>query len=380
MDPARRPPHLRHIPRRRPEWWPPETPWPPQRPPGAPDWHKMRRRFLARAGLALGLLALIACGGLWLSAWLALRLLQAAGISTQSWGAAALALALFAGLVLALLLINRLFRYLALPFGELVEAAGKVAGGDYSVRLAARGPRELRSLGRAFNTMVERLQLDDQQRRMLLADISHELRTPLTVIQGELEGLLDGVYPRDDAHLQPILDESRLLARLVDDLRTLSLAESGALELQRAPVDPAELLGSAAAAFEAQASAAGISLEVEAAPGLPALEVDAQRIQQVLANLLSNALRYTPPGGSIRLSCDRAAEGGVEVQVRDSGAGIPPEDLPHIFERFYKSPRSSGAGLGLAIARSLVQAHGGQIRAESRVGEGTCIAFSLPVE
>ncbi len=208
--------------------------------------------------------------------------------------------------------------------------------------------------------------------------MTHELRTPLTVIQGNLEGLLDGLYPRDDAHLAALLDETRVLSRLVEDLRTLSLAEAGALKLQMEPTDLPTLLGEAAASFRAQAAAAGVALAVECAPDLPLLDIDPVRIREVVSNLVANALRYTPPGGRVRVAC--AAEGaGVAVTVSDTGRGIAPADLPHVFDRFYKSADSRGSGLGLAIAKNLVAAHGGEIAAHSAGvdGEGTTVRFTL---
>jgi signal transduction histidine kinase len=225
--------------------------------------------------------------------------------------------------------------------------------------------------------MVARLQADDEQRRNLLADVTHELRTPLTVIQGNLEGLLDGIYPRDDAHLEPILEETRVLSRLIDDLRTLALAESGALKLQKEPTDLAMLVSETVSSFQSQADAAELLLSADAEPGL-VLEVDPERIRQVLENLIANALRYTPHSGTIHVRC--FTEGAhAKVSVSDTGAGIPPDDLPHIFDRFYKSRDSRGTGLGLAIAKNLVVAHGGEISAQSTVGRGTTIHLTLPL-
>jgi two-component system sensor histidine kinase BaeS len=265
------------------------------------------------------------------------------------------------------------------PLDDLLAAADRVAEGDYSVRVREEGPREVRSLAHAFNNMASRLHRADEQRRGLLADVTHELRTPLTVVQGNLEGMLDGVYPADEANLRPLLDEMKILSRLVEDLRTLALAESGALQLKREPTDLAVLIRDALAAFQSQADAAGVSLTVEAAGDLPLLNLDPGRIRQVLSNLVANALRYTPSGGFIRLRC-RQADGRARLEVQDSGPGIPPEDLPYLFERFHKSTDSGGMGLGLAIARHLVEAHGGTITAESTPGEGTTIRIELPVE
>ena len=213
-----------------------------------------------------------------------------------------------------------------------------------------------------------------------LADVTHELRTPLTVIQGNLEGMLDGVYPPDPAHLTALLEETQLLARLVDDLRTLALAESGALLLKKEPVDLAVLIHETAAGFRPQADAAQVTLEVEGSGDPPLLNLDPERMRQVLHNLLANALRYTPPGGSIRLRYEILAQDRQAlITLQDSGSGIPPEDLPHIFDRFYKTRDSTGMGLGLPIARNLVEAHGGTITAQSLSGQGTRLQISLPV-
>jgi two-component system OmpR family sensor kinase/two-component system sensor histidine kinase BaeS len=230
---------------------------------------------------------------------------------------------------------------MAAPIGEVMEAADRVAGGDYSTRVQVRGPGEVGRLANAFNQMTERLQVNETQRRALLADVAHELRTPLSVIRGNVEGMLDGVYPPDQAHLGPLLEETAVMARLLDDLQTLSTAEAGVLRLHRERVDPA------------------------------ALATDA------LANLLTNAIRHTPAGGSVRVVVE-PDPAGVAVVVADTGPGIDPGDLAHVFGRFVKSADSGGAGLGLAIARSLVEAHGGRITAQSAPGQGTVMRFSLP--
>jgi signal transduction histidine kinase len=270
------------------------------------------------------------------------------------------------------------FRRFAAPLGDLIDAAESVEAGNYGVRVRARGPRELRSLATAFNSMSGRLESSERERRRLLADVTHELRTPLTIMQGNLEALLDGVYPADPAHLEPILDETRVLSRLVDDLRTLSLAEAGALTLHREPTDVAQLLTDSVASFRTQADAAGVELAVKIDGMLPQAEIDPLRMREVLSNLLSNALRYTPRGGTVRVEAS-VADGRLRVAVRDSGKGIAAEALPHIFDRFYKSDESRGAGLGLAIAKSLVVAHGGEIEATSEVGHGTDMRFTLPI-
>ena len=274
--------------------------------------------------------------------------------------------------------VARGIRRLVIPLGDLIDAAQSVEAGDYAARVRPRGPRELRALARAFNAMSERLETSEEQRRRLLADVTHELRTPLTIMQGNLEALLDGLYPADAQHLEPILDETRVISRLVDDLRTLSLAEAGALTLHREPTDPAQLVTDAVASFRSQADAAGVDLVTAIDGALPQVDVDPVRMREVLSNLLSNALRYTPRGGNVRVGAS-TFDGHVRVSVHDTGPGIAAEALPHVFDRFYKSEESRGAGLGLAIAKSLVVAHGGEIEAISAAGQGTDMRFTLPI-
>lgn len=278
----------------------------------------------------------------------------------------------------ALFGVGRTLRRATQPLEEMMEAADHVAQGNYTARVIERGPREVRQLAHAFNSMSERLQLNDEQRRRLLADISHELRTPLTVIQGNLEGMLDGIYQPDAAHLESLLEETRLLSRLIEDLRTLADAESRTLHLRLEATSLSELIGEVIASFQTQAVGAGIQLSADTPAGLPLIEVDPARLRQVLTNLIANALRYTHRGGTIRVRCElKGAQ--LEVAVSDTGRGIAPQDLPHIFDRYTKSSDSRGSGLGLAIVKDLVEAHGGQITASSEPGRGTTITFALPV-
>ncbi len=365
-----------HIPRRRPVWWPENEPWPPTHRP----WRTDRGRFFRRAGCLLvvfGLLSIIGCGTLFslifnLPNWL--HLSESGFIVSRVVG----------GLVMVLIIGGALFagqalRRAAAPIGEVMEAATKVADGDYAVRVGEHGPKEVRALARSFNTMTTRLQINDEQRRALLADVTHELRTPLTVIQGNLEGMLDGIYPPDHVHLESTLEETRVLARLIDDLRTLSLAESGALKLQREPVDLGDLIQETLAAFQATADHAGVQLSADSQADLPQIEVDPLRLRQVLSNLIANALRYTAHGGQIQVRALALQLDQITIIVSDTGRGIAPADLPHIFDRFYKSSDSRGTGLGLAIAKNLVVAHGGDISAQSDLGHGTTISFTLPL-
>jgi two-component system sensor histidine kinase BaeS len=287
------------------------------------------------------------------------------------------------GLVLLFTLLvlgMRLVRRMAAPVGDVMDAADRVAAGDYSVRLRERGPGELRRLARSFNAMAERLRGSEEQRRNLLADVTHELRTPLSVIQGEVEGMLDGIYQDDHPHLEALLEEIRVMSRLLDDLRTLSLAEAGALPLHLESVQPGDIVSDAVKAFRSQADSAGVRLDGRVTPGLPDVDVDPVRIGEVLANLLVNALRHTPSGGSVEVSAEPGKNGRVAFTVRDTGPGIDPEALPHVFDRFVKAADSGGAGLGLAIAKGLVEAHDGEISAESRPGAGTTMRFVVSTD
>jgi two-component system sensor histidine kinase BaeS len=269
------------------------------------------------------------------------------------------------------------------PLARVMAAADVVAEGDFSVRVPEGGAGEVGRLARSFNRMVAELERSDLQRRNLTADVAHELRTPLHIIQGNLEGILDGVYEPTPDQLNLLLDETRHLTLLVEDLRTLSLAEAGQLHLELETLDVEELLSDVATSFSGQAEAAGIVLQLESEqrPEPLTIQGDASRLDQVLSNLIANALRHTPSGGRITLSAHLQA-GGVRIQVSDNGEGIPAEDLPYVFERFWQSDperkRGTGSGLGLAIVRQLVQAHGGRITAQSSPGQGTTFSIDLP--
>ncbi len=294
--------------------------------------------------------------------------------------------ALLAALVIGFVV----FRTITHPIDQLSHAAHSLARGDLSARVAATphssrlGDDELTELGATFNVMAGSLQKAETLRRDMTADIAHELRTPLAVMRGNLEAMLDGVYPPDAEHLQPVLNQVHLLTRLVEDLRTLALAEAGQLPLSKRPIELNQLIESTLASFQAQASAQRVTLTATPLDLVPAIDVDADRVQQTLGILIANALRHTPADGSIKVTLRRDATQAI-IEVADSGAGIPPEDLPHVFERFYRADKSrsresGGSGLGLAIAKSIVQAHGGTISATSEVGHGTCVRFTLPLK
>ncbi len=269
------------------------------------------------------------------------------------------------------------FRGLVHPIADVMSAADDVARGNLKTRLPERGARPFRALARSFNNMISELERAEQQRRNMTADIAHELRNPLHILQGNLEGMLDGVYEPTVENLTATLEETRLLARLVNDLQTLSLAEAGQLPLHPSRFLAADLLSDVAASFTARAAAQNVTLTSQISDSAASAELlaDYDRLDQVFSNLVMNALRHTPAGGSILLGLDSAPQ-GVCITVSDTGSGISPEDLPFIFDRFWKGDRArardgAGSGLGLAIARQLIRAHGGEIEAASRPGAGT---------
>jgi signal transduction histidine kinase len=291
----------------------------------------------------------------------------------------------------ALLLGGLLARALTRPLRELTTAAHEIAQGRLEQKVPVRSQDELGALAGAFNRMSADLARARDQRRQMTADIAHELRTPLSVILGHAEALRDGVLPPSPETLGLVHDEAQRLSRLVEDLRTLSLAEAGELALSRRPTRPSVIVESAAAAQAPRAQRQQIELRTEIEAGLPEVEVDPDRMAQVMGNLLDNALRHTPAGGRVvcrvtrRPSPDARHPTPVTFSVSDTGPGIAPEDLPHLFDRFYRadkargrSPEQRGSGLGLAIAKSIVEAHGGRLRAESEPGAGAQFFIEIP--
>jgi len=361
--------HVRTGPR--PPWWPMNEPWPPRGGPYA--WRRDRARFTRRVGVLFALaLLLMAVGVTTVASWIFPSANMPLFVRPQR--------VFFAMMWLFILLamFRRLMGRFGFPLGQIVEAADRVAEGDYSVRTPEYGPRWMRTLARAFNSMTSKLQAQDLQRRHLMADIAHELRTPLAVLEGRLEGMLDGVYPRDEAQITAVLQETRMLTRLVDDLRTLAHTESGTLALQKESTDIGVLITDVATAFSTEARERTVTLAVTVAPDLPLVDVDPLRIREVLTNLVSNAMRHTPPGGRVTTAAS-STPASITITVSDTGSGIAAEDLPKIFDRFYKGGASGGSGLGLTIARNLVVAHGGEIRADSVEGKGTDVTVTLPV-
>jgi signal transduction histidine kinase len=284
--------------------------------------------------------------------------------------------------IIALLLGVLLARTLTRPIRELTLATRALAKGELGHQVSVRTRDELGELAVSFNQMSADLARASELRRQMMADIAHELRTPLSLILGYTESLSDGKLPASQETFDLMHDEAQHLSRLVDDLRTLSLVDAGELPLTCQHLDVRALLERVIAAHLPEAQQRGVSLQVETSPDLPAVEADPGRMAQVLENLVSNALCYTPEGGQISLSGE-ANGGAVKLRVRDNGAGIAPEDLPFVFERFYRADQSlqrngTESGLGLAIAKSIVEAHGGSISVESTVGEGTTFTITLP--
>jgi signal transduction histidine kinase len=287
-----------------------------------------------------------------------------------------------AGLV-ALFLTLLLSRSLLRPIGALTSAAQAMEKGDLSQRVAVETQGEIGELARAFNAMADGLARLEQLRRNMVTDIAHELRTPLSNVRGYLEALRDGVIQPTPETIASLHEEAMLLNRLVDDLQELALVEAGQLNLVRQPVQVGDVVERAVQLLEPNAREKGLGIELCLAEDLPVIEADAERLGQVIRNLLDNALTNTPAGGEIRVSA-RAHDGQVEVSVQDTGRGIAPEHLPYVFERFYRADQSrtrstGGSGLGLAIVKQLVEAHGGQVWIESQPGKGTTVTFTSPV-
>lgn len=353
---------------------------------GPPRRHWQKRRgMLLRFFSFFALMVLLVAGGMII---LAQMITYWVGGSSETavivWiGGCGLALALP---LLAVTIAIRTFRGVAAPLVAVMNAADTVAEGDLSVRVPEfNGRNEFARLAKSFNNMTEELERADRQRRNLTADVAHELRTPLHIIQGNLEGILDGVYEPTQEHIEATLDETRLLARLVQDLHTLSLADAGQLPLTREPVSVADLLADVVTSFSGQAEVAGIVLckETDNLPDNLHVIGDAGRLDQVLSNLVANALRHTQSGGTITLSA-RALADTIQIVVADTGEGIAAEDVPFIFDRFWRGDRArthtggTGGGLGLAIARQLIQAHNGHIEVTSQIHRGTTFTISLP--
>ncbi len=297
-------------------------------------------------------------------------------IRNAIWGGTAVAAGI--GVLVALWLAGRITK----PITGLTQAASAITGGLPVPPVPVAGRDEIAELGQAFNSMAARLAEEEDQRRRLFADIAHELRTPLSVIQGTLEAMLDRVIEPTPDRIVGLHSQALLLKRLITDLRDLSLARTGQLQLRRQSIDVAQVTRETVETLAPLADDRAVSLGVDAPAGLPHVNADPDRLRQVVLNLVENALRHTPQGGAVRITV-REEGNGVRISVADTGKGIGPEDLPHIFEHFYRADRSrtrssGGTGLGLSIVKSLVEAHGGRVTVQSGVGAGSTFTVTLP--
>ncbi len=345
-----------------------------------------RRRWRRRRGglppvgcvivVMLGFLAFVGVAvqfAIWLTAVI-LGMLHPFG---EPRGAQGIAVAVI--VLVALFIAFRAFTGYARPLADLADASERLADGEPDVRVEARGPRPVRNLGTSFNAMAERLDRSRDDRRSMLADVTHELRTPLTVLGGGLEAMIDGVHPADAEHLAPLLAETVVMRRLLDDLRTLSLAEAGALPLHREPSDLRALADDVVAAAHTGSSAKGVTVAAEGDASL-VTSVDSVRVREILANLTANAVRHTAAGGRVTVSVRRIG-GDAVLDVADTGEGIAAEDLERVFNRYERRSDVGGSGLGLAIVRDLATAHGGSVTVSSDgvAGLGARFRVRLPL-
>jgi len=310
------------------------------------DFREPEQAFLNRVGQSIAMVGIVACG-----------------------------IAILLGLFLTWQLTG--------PLRKLTAAAQGIAGGDLNQRVEIRSKDELGQLGEAFDRMAESLARAEKLRQLMVADIAHELRTPLSVMRGHLEAILDGVFEPSKENIASIHKETVLLSRLVDDLQELALAEAGKLEIGQEPTDLTSLIERTVARVAPQAEKSETTVVKDLPANLPLVSIDSQRIDQVLFNLLDNALRCSPAGGIVTVKAWKRDK-AVQVDVADQGPGLAPDELSMVFERFYRGDKTrsratGGAGLGLAIVKQLVEAHGGEVWAESAPGEGATFSFTLPV-
>ncbi len=352
-----------------PEWWPEGETWPPRGGDGRDAWSGFGRTMVRRVAtfFAVVLLVPIVFGAL-----------VGLAIGGGSGGLMTVpeVLLIVVATSLVLVLIGWLFFRSWRPVQQLIRAAGRLADGDYAVRVEPAGSASMRSVTASFNDMAGELESAREQRRRLLADVGHELRTPLTVLRGELEAMVDGVHRPDVEHIRLLLDDVEVMERLLEDLETLSQAEAGALTLHREPTDIDLLVEDVASSFGRDAAASGVTI-VASAGAATTLDIDPVRIREVLANLVVNALRAMPDGGRLRLSATRERH-MIVIRVADTGVGIPNDARDRVFDRFHKGSGSAGSGLGLTISRDLVEAHGGGVAIESTSSDGTTVSVSLP--
>jgi two-component system sensor histidine kinase BaeS len=326
--------------------------------------------------LVLGIVLFIA-GVATIATWIAAAFLGV--LAPSATPSTVTAVAVIVVVVIALGVGIRIVATAIMPLTEIARATERLADGEPGVRVRPRGPRPVRGLAASFNTMAERLDRSRDTRRAMLADVTHELRTPITVVQGGLEAMLDGVHPYDEDHVAPLLAETVVMGRLLDDLRTLSLADVGALTLHREPADLPAIAREAVVAQGPMAAAKGVTVAVMG-DGRLVTSVDPVRVREIITNLVANALRHTARGG--RVDVDVRTDGAAaRITVRDTGEGIAAADLPQVFDRFKRGADTGGSGLGLAIVRDLAEAHGGSVMAESDgvPGRGATFRVTLPL-
>ncbi|MBK5266327.1 MAG: HAMP domain-containing histidine kinase [Acidimicrobiia bacterium] len=352
-----------------PNWWPEGEQWPPKGGPGQEAWSGAGRKML---GAAIAFLTFITFVAVLVGTVIATVM---SGVSAGSKWPTVVGTVILA--FFGLNIMKRIFRRTWRPVRSLIDTAGRLADGDYSARADVRSSPSMRAVGSSFNTMAERLETADEQRRRLMSDLGHELRTPLAIIRGEIEAVIDGVRDGGPEHMASLLDEVAVMERLIEDLRVLSMSEAGKLELQTELGDLLSIVNEVASSYRPTAAASGVEILVAAPDGPPPVELDPVRIRQALTNLVVNALRAMPSGGTLTIEL-HVEPVRMTVDVTDTGAGISPELLPHVFDRFTKSDDSGGSGLGLSIARSFVTAHGGDLEIVSTGPSGTRVSLSLP--
>ena len=361
-------PMNRHF-RGGPQWWPEGENWPPKGGRGQQDWARFGKRMFKGALMFLGFVVVIAAliGALIATA--------VAGVaSTGRLGIVAVTLmVLVAGGLFLRTVVRRTWR----PLRDLTGAAGRLADGDYNARVDVRSSPAMRSVGSSFNSMAERLEEADEQRRRLMSDLGHELRTPLAVIRGEIEAVIDGVHDGGPEHMASMLDEVEVLERLIEDLRVITLSEAGKLPLQIEQADLMKVVDEVAVSYRPMASTSDIEILVDAPTEIPVMEIDPVRIRQALTNLIVNSIRAMPGGGLLTIEV-APEDDRTRVDVIDTGPGIDPDQLDEVFGRFVKSEDSPGSGLGLSIARGLVRAHGGDVDIVASGPAGTTASMWLP--
>lgn len=352
-----------------PQWWPEGEHWPPRGGRGYETWATFGRRLFVGFALFLGGLVVLA-----VTAGAVIATSIAGVTSSNRVGVVLTTVILLAAVGWFIWFVaRRTWR----PVKDLIGATGRLADGDYGARVDVRSSPTMRAVGSSFNSMAERLEEADEQRRRLMSDLGHELRTPLAVIRGEVEAVVDGVRDGGPEQMASLLDEVEVLERLVEDLRILTLSEAGRLPLEMELTDMAALVSDVADSYSSAATAAGVRISVEAPPTPSTVEMDPVRIRQALANLVVNSLRAMPGGGSLTLEVSAYGD-RIVVAVADTGVGIDPDELPVVFDRFVKSEDSPGSGLGLSIARGLVRSHGGDLQIPTSGPGGTTATLWLP--